>query len=599
MCKFTYLGYDRCDEPERHYLIRREKCSAKANIKHWCAPHEQEEAASANQQGKFWVSLPCPMCADTPVVYDQPLLEIAHSRRSVLPAPHYEAVTGKYSRLPKHQTRPDGLPESVIPRPLRTTRMQARRAATETAVPKTRDGSTQDYTLPATTYIPPPPQELKLPKPLPIPQPVTLTPPSSREGSRSPPQIRMDGELRTTPPGEGNRRELDSIREKARTAATALAKEPKPPTPDRARSDSASSTSSSNESARPSQPSRQLSNASSTTASSLSSKTTTITTGSRHRYQWQAHSSRPAQQDSMADTLAHAALRSIGIDRGMSRSASPSNSPERGRKARRRPTGGSSSERSDSPSVWRPTISPPVLQNDSLGIGSAITDDVEPFKQRLVPFPPVPSKMTNATANGASVAKGEGLVEDPPRPTTPRPQPHSNTKMPALSLFPNAADDEEVAAAAFEKMFAAEAKAHAYQDRAQAQALTDAQVQVETQIQARAASGGTGNAGNTGKKDKPLPSVAAPLRRIISGQVRTVNVPPPRPVKRQNTTEGLVLAASSSSSKSSPQPGGSIMKVKPGPLFSFAGVSGKAQEFEIVTGPDGSILKEPAYGQAF
>ncbi|KUI56330.1 hypothetical protein VP1G_03677 [Cytospora mali] len=597
MCKFTYLGYDRCDEPERHYLIRREKCSAKAHIKHWCAPHEQEEAASANQQGKFWVSLPCPMCANTPVVYDQPLLEIAHSRRSVLPAPHYDAVTGKYSRLPKHQTRPDDLPESVIPRPLRTNRMQVRRAATETAVPKAREASTQDYTLPATTYVPPP-QELKLPKPLPIPQPVTLTPPSSREGSRSPPQIRMDGELRTTPPGEGNRRELDSIREKARIAATAVAKEPKSSTPDRARSDSASSASSSNESARPSQPSRQLSNASSTTASSLSSKTTTTTIGSRHRYQWQAHSSRPAQQDSMADTLAHAALRSIGIDRSMSRSASPSSSPERGRKTRRRPTGGSSSERSDSPSVWRPTISPPVLQNDSLGIGS-VTHDVEPFKQRLVPFPPVPSKMTNATPNGASVAKGEGLVENPPRPKTPHPHPHSSTKMPALSLFPNAADDEEVAAAAFEKMFAAEAKAHAYQVRARAQALTDAQAQVETQIQARAASEGTGNTGNTGKKDKPLPSVAAPLRRIISGQVRTVNVPPPRPLKRQNTTEGLVSAASSSSSKSSPQPGGSIMKVKPGPLFSFAGVGGKAQEFEIVTGPDGSILKEPAYGQAF
>lgn len=584
MCKFTYLGYDRCDEPERHYLIRREKCSAKAHIKHWCAPHEQEEDPSANQQGKFWVSLPCPMCAETPVIYDQPLLEIAHSRRSVLPAPHYDAVTRKYTRLPKHQSPPDGLPESVVPRPLKTTRMQVRRAATESAVPKTNGSEKvgpEVYTLPATTYIPPP-QELKLPKPLPIPQPVTLTPPSSREGSRSPPQIRMDGALRTTPPGQGNRRELESIREKAR-AATTIAQESRAATPDRSRSGSASS-SMSNESARPSQPSRQGSNASITTASSLSSKTTATSTSSRHR--WQTTPPRPAQQqDSVADTIANAALRSIGIDRNLSRSGSPSSSPERGRKPRRRPTGGSSSDRSDSPSIWRPTISPPVLQNDSLGIGSAL-HDVEPFEQRLVPFPPI--KM-GATPNGASVAKGQGLVEDdPPRPRTPHPQ---SGKTPALSLFPNTADDEGVAAAAFEKMFAAEAKAHAYQVRAQTQAHSQAQAQVELQMQARAGS-------EASQRDKALPTVPAPFRRIISGQVRTVNVPPPRPLRRQNTSDAVVSAASSS--KSSPQPGaGSVVKVKHGPLFSFAGVGRKAQEFEIVTGPDGSILQDPAYGRAF
>lgn len=590
MCKFTYLGYDRCDEPERHYLIRREKCSAKAHIKHWCAPHEQEEDPSANQQGKFWVSLPCPMCAETPVIYDQPLLEIAHSRRSVLPAPHYDAVTRKYTRLPKHQAPPGDLPESVVPRPLKTTRMQVRRAATESAVSKTNSSNkagSENYTLPATTYIPPP-QELKLPKPLPIPQPVTLTPPSSREGSRSPPQIRMDGALRTTPPGQGNRRELESIREKAR-AATASAQESRAATPDRSRSGSASS-STSDESARPSQPSRKASNASITTASSLSSKATSTTTSSRHR--WQVTPSRHAHQDSVADTIANAALRSIGIDRNpSSRSGSPSRSPERGRKPRRRPTGGSSSERSDnSPCVWRPTISPPVLQNDSLGIGSSLHDAVEPFEQRLVPFPPV---RMGATPNGASVAKGQGLVEDdPPRPRTPRPHGGNSTKTPALSLFPNAANDEEVAAAAFEKMFAAEAKAHAYQVRAQTQAHTQAQAQVELQMQARAGS----EAGS--RRDKVLPTVPAPLRRITSGQVRTVNVPPPRPLRRQNTSDAVVSAASSS--KSSPQPGaGAVVKVKSGPLFSFAGVGGKAQEFEIVTGPDGSILQDPAYGQAF
>lgn len=213
-----------------------------------------------------------------------------------------------------------------------------------------------------------------------------------------------------------------------------------------------------------------------------------------------------------------------------------------------------------------------------------------------------------ATPNGASVAGGKGLVEDPPRPKTPHPHLHqhgsnnNNNKTnnkPVLSLFPNAADDEEVAAAAFEKMFAAEARAqHAYQVRA----LAGAQAQVATQIQIRAASEARSSGGG-GKKDKALPSVPAPLRRIISGQVRTVNVPPPRPLRRQNTADGVVPAASSSSSSSSsrasPQPAGQVLKVKPGPLFSFAGVSGKAQEFEIVAGPDGSLLKEPPYGQAF
>lgn len=215
-----------------------------------------------------------------------------------------------------------------------------------------------------------------------------------------------------------------------------------------------------------------------------------------------------------------------------------------------------------------------------------------------MPFPPV---RIGATPNGASVAGGKGLVEDPARPKSPHPaaggsnSSSSNNKTPALSLFPNAADDEEVAAAAFEKMFAAEAKAHAYQVRAQARAHTDAQVQVERQMSARANT----TSPEAGRRDnKPLPGVPAPLRRIISGQVRTVNVPPPRPLRRQNTTDGVVSAASSSGSP--PQPGaGAVLKVKPGPLFSFAGVGGKAQEFEIVTGPDGSILQDPEYGQAF
>lgn len=606
MCKFTYLGYDRCDEPERHYLIRREKCGAKANLKNWCSPDKQEEASTADQSGKFWVSLPCPMCAEIPVVYDQPLLEIAHSRRSVLPAPHYDAVTRKYSRLPpRHQTAQDDAPSDVVPPPLRTHRMKIQRAATESAItqsrgPKAGESSGGDYTLPATTYVPPT-REANLPKPLPVPQPATLTPPSSRESSRSPPQIRMDGALRTTPPGVGSRRELDSIREKAR-AANAAAMEARPPTAERLRSGSASSASS-NGTSRPSQPSRQASNASMTTASSYSSRAV-VKTG--HRPKRQASATRSPPQDSMADSLASAALRSIGIDRNGSRSTAAPDTPERGRRMRRRPTGGSSSDRSDSPSVWRPTISPPVLQGDSLGLGQ-IDNTVEPFKQRLIPFPP---NKGAATPNATSIAKGEGLVEDPPRPKTPHP--HSN-KPPVLRLFPNDADDEEIAAAAFERMFAAESKAQAYQLQVQAQALAqaDAKAQVETQFQAKAVAAQSSSSSSSppgaAKKEKSLPSVPAALRRVKTGQVKTVNViSPRRPPRRQNTADSTGSAAtasslSSSSRSSPPQPPSSatIMKVSMGPTFSLAGVSGKAQEFEIVTGPDGTMLQEPALGQAF
>lgn len=613
MCKFTYLGYDRCDEPERHYLIRREKCGAKANLKNWCSPDEQEEASTADQSGKFWVSLPCPMCADIPVVYDQPLLEIAHSRRSVLPAPHYDAVTGKYSRLPRHrQAAQDDAPSDAIPPPLKTNRKRVQRSATESNITKSRgEGAGGDYTLPATTYVPPT-REQNLPKPFPMPQPSTLTPPSSRDSSRSPPQIHMDGALRTTPPGEGSRRELDSIREKAR-AANAAAMESRPPTAERFRSGSASSASS-NGTSRPSQPSRQASNTSLTSASSYASRAV-VKTG--HRPQRQASASRSPPQDRMADTLANVALRSIGIDRSGSRSTASSDTPERGRRMRRRPRGGSGSDRSDSPSVWRPTISPPVLQMDSLGM-SQIDSTMEPFKQRLIPFPP---NKGAATPNAVSIAKGEGLVEDPPRPKTPHP---SSNKAPVLRLFPNNADDEEIAAAAFERMFAAESKAQAYQlqvqAQAQAQAQADAKAQVETQMQARAAAAAqtsssskgaeennNNNNNNSGatqsKRDKTLPSVPGALRRVKMGQVKTVTVAPPRAPRRQNTSDSASSSAltPSSSRSSPPQPPSSatIMKVSMGPTFSLAGVTGKEQEFEIVTGPDGTILQEPAFGQAF
>lgn len=713
MCKFTYLGYGSCDEPERHYLIRREKCSAKANLKHWCPPQDQDESPAADEKGKFWVSLPCPICADTPVVYDQPLLEIAHSRRSVLPAPHYDSVTGKYSRFAKHHAHhangrgnqqdtpvagPKGSPESLVPKPLKMTRFQVKRAASETSATRIKDQElSPDYLLPATTYSPSPAEEKSAIKTLPFPQPTPLTPPASRESSRSPPQHRIDAAVRVIPPGESSRHELASLRDRAKATA-AMSKDSRPATPqsqrgasDRSRSGSESSNASS---AAPPVlpplplPSRKISNASSNASSSMMTSSPPSRSGSEtsrsvqqsppHMRRKEAPSHSPPQQqllrqDSVADNLAAAAMRPF----------------ERGRRPTRRDTGGSGSERSNSPVVWRPTISQPTLQQDSLGIGAGSDIIVEPFKQRLVPFRP--------SKNGRSISRGQGLVENPPRPKTraatigaesnsraspPVTTTTTTTKTTALSLFPNQELDEKAANDAFAKMFETEQKAHAYQAQAQAQAMAQARAQTDRAMGLIAeTNGGSGNgtsvitstavavaappssskynkeaeditrnkdredeeygvktsssktAAVARKVDKMLPNVpiTTALRRIKTGQVKTVTVVAPstggsssssgptggrRPMKRSNTADNFTAssrsrdASSSSSSSSPPQISAptNFVKVKTGgPLFSFAGVTGGkhggpqkyAQEFEIVTGPDGSLIAEPTLGEAF
>lgn len=727
MCKFTYLGYAGCDEPERHYLIRREKCSAKAHLKHWCAPNEQEETASTDEDNRL--NLECPMCADVPVIYDQPLLEIAHSRRSVLPAPHYDGVSGKYSRLPRHHaqynnvhannfTIPIEPTASLVPKPLNPARMQYDRSASESAVDRIKESEVSpDYKLPAATYIPSMDEQMTLPAtsympqaqdapkrpmPLSIPQPMELTPPSSREASLSPPQSRMGTTMRAIPPGESNRRELESIRERQR-AAVIVKNSTRPATPqnrpvvDRSRSGSESSTSSSNTGTSvppppppPRMPSRKPSTASSTTSSASTyppsqgssagygrpqhhrkDSTSTSTSAFSSSSSSYTTSRSPPQEPGTDRFAAIALLRSIGLDRTAS--------PERGRRPYRRERGGSSSERSDSPSVWRPTISPPQLQQDSLGMapGGPSGEIAGSFKQRLVPFAPSKSSNSSASPNrGLGQAQASRQEEEPvSRSRTPQQQNHGNgngngdggvRQATLLRLYPNKSDDEKVARAALDTMFHEEqkalyaAQASSFRPPTRAggggagpkktvnfvtpaggprgkqhpdeETLTEVDMQTVTQIARsggdpynlagvgrRAPGGGSDTRGeeednkmNNNSKDKMLPSVpsttgssimgrpaAAALRRIRTGQVKTVTVAPPRPPKRANTADdsaALTGAASVSAATNASSDATSTVRVKGpagagGPLFRFAGVGGgsKAQEFEIVSGVEPSV----------
>lgn len=680
MCKFTYLGYERCEEPDRHYLVRREKCTAKAHLKHWCAPHEQEEVAATEQDGN--VSLPCPMCADIPIVHDQPLLEIAHSRRSVLPAPYYDAATGKYSRYPRHHAHNTNagtpslneMPTALVPKPLnmaRVNRVHFDRSASESAVNRVkRQERSPDYKLPSATYHSPEQQalpllpattyqpstpEAKLPKPLPMPRPMTITPPSSREGSRSPPQSRLGGVIRTTPPGESSRCELDSLALRERAKAAAM----KDGT-DRSRSGSESSTSSfGHPSTAPypppprRTPSRKPSLASSiqssTATSSPPSKSNSVNSQTSRRTQRSRQDSAASSiisrfppfentpdtttsSSSLADRVKDTALRTIGFggDRDRTRS------PDRGRRLYRL---GSSSERSDSPPIWRPTISHPQLQNDTLGMApnsNNRTDIVQAFKQRLVPFAPsTKAKTTSTTGNDggddAAADGGRGGGYSQPRPKTPHPMHDGSSKTPVvLRLYPNEAMDEKVAMAAFNKMFNEEQKAllvarrHGLSassvdaipnsnsvvagsiapERKNKKSNEDAQAKTspaapDTQTLSEMlgsvgggdpfAMAGVGRSTNMQTNNKAAP--AAPpgpqqLRRVKTGQVKTVTVGTPvmgmgaaagAPRKRAYTSDVVdagVLPA---------------VKVKTeGPFFSFAGVGGgmraqAQQEFEIVS----------------
>lgn len=640
MCKFTYLGYAGCEEPERHYLIRREKCSAKAHLKHWCGPSEQDESTPEDEESRL--NLECPMCADVPVVYDQPLLEIAHSRRSVLPAPHYDAVTGKYSRLGRHHAQPNkrnarvdfGIPpeatDSMIPEPLKPARAHYNRSASEAAVDriKAREVSPA-YKLPAATYIPSLDDHLempvdkashntqkgRLPMPLPMPQPAELTPPSSREASLSPPQSRIGHVMRTIPPGESNRRELESIQERQRTATPQGR-----PDIDRSRSGSESSATSSSSSRGhppppppPRMPSRKPSAASSTTSETSSapshSGNTASRTGRPQHYRKDSTSTAASatsaatfrsSPESGADRFAVAALRSIGLDRTAS--------PERGRRPYRRERGGSSSERSDSPSVWRPTISPPQLQQDSLGMGHN-TEIVQSFKQRLVPF--APSKSGTSPSGLTMTPRGDGSSDAPPRARTPQPQLQNHSQGDAskmiapasdrnaiggeqikqatmLRLYPNQTDDTKLAQAATTTMLQSRGQMRtkktvnfapqthpAREAHPDDETLTEVDMQTTAQL-ARSNGDPYGVAGvartGRGLAEKVLPAVPAGLRRIKTGQVKTVTVAPPRPPKRSNTSDGAGLTGA-----------GNMVRVKGAPLFKFAGVGGKTQEFEIVS----------------
>ncbi|PSR85690.1 hypothetical protein BD289DRAFT_453190 [Coniella lustricola] len=731
MCRFTYLGYGGCEEPERHYFIRREKCVTKAHLKHWCDPHEQEEAVLTEHDD--FIDMACPMCADVAVIYDQPLLEIAHSRRCVLPAPRYDGVTGQYSGLPRHlvynsrinrpQIPAKNSSEALVPRPLHMARKQIhQRSASETAVNRIRQREVAaDYTLPtaryveeeeeqqqqehemlmlpsatympgeeqipmlpATAYMPPPQDSTNmLPKPLPTPQPMELTPPSSREGSLSPPQNRMGMLMRTIPPGESSRRELESIRERARLAAAAADNSNKqtsrPETPqsrrrpatDRSRSGSESSTSSfgtpNPPPPPPPPPRRKASTASSedsaasstavfsrngsSVASSRSTSHSVVRRPEHHRKESSASaisssssaSRTPPQQQQQVETGATdkfttAALRTIGI------SIDRTDSPERGRGRQRRERGGSSSERSDSPSVWRPTISPPQLQQDSLGMGSNIASNnnnsnnssnnsssnnsssthiniVEPLKQRLVPFRPTKSGNTTPNSILATTPRREAAALDLQRPPkTPHPNATSSMRSPAapLRLYPSKDDDAKVASEAFNTMLQEEHRAmaaatktlqfHHHQSPSEQQQQQQQQQQQNTNndngdlesaiemhlptvsMQFGSASSnsdpyGTAGVGRAAVANNSststnhkggLPAAArAGLRRIKTGQVKTVTIASPLRLKRANTEDVLTTPVSAT------------MKVRGGPLFSIAGVglgsgAGRAQEFEIV-----------------
>ncbi|KAJ4409150.1 hypothetical protein N0V82_009563 [Gnomoniopsis sp. IMI 355080] len=699
MCKFTYLGYRGCEEPDRHYFIRREKCVTKAHLKHWCAPHEQEESALVEDEDI--VDLPCPMCADIPIVFDQPLLEIAHSRRAVLPAPYYDAATGKYSRYPRHHAHNMSssssssikeVPAALMPRPLNMARVHFDRSASESAVNRIKQREQlPEYKLPSTTYNPSAQDFLllpatsyqpssstaqeggKLPKPLPMPQPMTITPPSSREGSLSPPQSRvMNGVIRTLPPGESSRRELDSLRERAKAAA---ARDARPSTPssssraggtDRSRSGSESSTSSFGNvvppppppprrtpSRKPSVASSTASSSAVTTSSSSSSssppsksssvssrndssrpehrrKESTSTNSSSSTSTSRSPPTSEATSDRFADRFKDSALRSIGFGGDRNNNDHRTASPERGRRLYRL---GSSSERSDSPSIWRPTISPPQLQQDSLGMGRDHNEIVQSFKQRLVPFAPSSKASKPSTPSGEPVIvnnnKSDAVAERSLQSRPKTPHPNADDKPAAvLRLYPSNAEDDKVAMAAYSKMFQEEQRAlmaFARQERPAdvvpkletpqgAAVVTEAKKElpssseehaVDAKIMGQAAAAAVVSQKSSASNDSFSSSSVATastadmssssrttmgrvlptgLRRIKTGQVKTVTVAPPRPPKRANTSSDVVGSGGGAAAAAP------AVKVKTGPLFRFATVGGtKAQEFEIVSGgPDGA-----------
>lgn len=214
---------------------------------------------------------------------------------------------------------------------------------------------------------------------------------------------------------------------------------------------------------------------------------------------------------------------------------------------------------------------------------------VQSFKQRLVPFAPSSKASKPSTPAAEPVSNTDDKSQL--RPKTPHP--HADDKpSPVLRLYPNKADDEKVAMAAFSKMFQEEQKAlMAARQEMPADVPKSVNQDTVTSSSKAASQMSVAITDSISKVDmvktmgKILPAAPTGLRRIKTGQVKTVTVAPPRPPKRANTSDVVGAAAEAAVP---------AIKVRTGPLFKFANVGGaKAQEFEIVSGgPDGA-------GQAF
>lgn len=213
---------------------------------------------------------------------------------------------------------------------------------------------------------------------------------------------------------------------------------------------------------------------------------------------------------------------------------------------------------------------------------------VQSFKQRLVPFAPSSKASKPSTPAAEPVSNTDDKSQL--RPKTPHP--HADDKpSPVLRLYPNKADDEKVAMAAFSKMFQEEQKAlMAARQEMPADVPKSVNQDTVTSSSKAASQLSVAITDSISKVDmvktmgKIIPAAPTGLRRIKTGQVKTVTVAPPRPPKRANTSDVVGAAAAAVPA----------IKVRTGPLFKFANVGGaKAQEFEIVSGgPDGA-------GQAF
>lgn len=251
------------------------------------------------------------------------------------------------------------------------------------------------------------------------------------------------------------------------------------------------------------------------------------------------------------------------------------------------------------------------MGSNNSGSSNSTTNIVEPLKQRLVPFRPTKSGATTPNSiMSVTTPRRETSVtmldlQRPPKTPHPNAFTLSSQKSPAapLRLYPSKEDDAKVASAAFNTMLQEEHKAmskatQSQSEQQQQQSQNDNEDEdlesaiemnlptVSMQFNAASSnndpygSAGVGrgatSAGTTApsslSKTGGLPAAArAGLRRIKTGQVKTVTIASPLRLKRSNTEDVLTTPVSAT------------MKVRGGPLFSIAGVAGgRAQEFEIV-----------------